>query len=189
MLVAETPEVPALAELRPVIGHLPEYPLVDFVAGAKVLRIETVLNNRLYGRRYIAGDEYTIADMIGYPWTVGWQAQGQDIGEFRYFKRWFDEVSARPPFGAASPSPPVRGRTSTADEAALQPARSARAASPPPERRMAVRPATRMRRSLVDDTLSDIRRTGSRCNYLHQADDRESGTPVHGPTIFLPTPA
>ena len=38
----------------------------------------------------------TIADMISYPWTVNWQGQGQDISEFRYFKRWFDEISARP---------------------------------------------------------------------------------------------
>ena len=59
-------------------------------------RLYGVLNNRLYDRRYIAGDDYTIADMINYPWTVGWQAQGQDIGEFKYFKRWFDELSARP---------------------------------------------------------------------------------------------
>src|SRR5271163_1932246 len=59
-------------------------------------RIYGVLNNRLYDRRYIAGDEYTIADMICYPWTVNWKGQGQDIEEFKYFKRWFDEVSARP---------------------------------------------------------------------------------------------
>ena len=37
-----------------------------------------------------------IADMIAYPWTVHWKAQGQDIEEFKYFKRWFDELSARP---------------------------------------------------------------------------------------------
>ena len=59
-------------------------------------RLYGVLNNRLYDRRYIAGDEYTIADMICYPWTVGWKGQGQDIDEFKYFKRWFDELSARP---------------------------------------------------------------------------------------------
>ena len=59
-------------------------------------RLYGVLNNRLYDRRYLAGDEYTIADMISYPWTVGWEAQGQDIEEFPYFKRWFDELSARP---------------------------------------------------------------------------------------------
>jgi GST-like protein len=59
-------------------------------------RLYGVLNNRLYDRRYIAGDEYTIADMICYPWTVNWKGQGQDIEEFKYFKRWFDELSARP---------------------------------------------------------------------------------------------
>jgi GSH-dependent disulfide-bond oxidoreductase len=59
-------------------------------------RLYGVLNNRLYDRRYLAGDEYTIADMISYPWTVGWKNQGQDIEEFKYFRRWFDELSARP---------------------------------------------------------------------------------------------
>ena len=59
-------------------------------------RLYGVLNNRLYDRRYIAGDEYTIADMISYPWTFGWQAQSQEIEEFKYFKRWFKEVGNRP---------------------------------------------------------------------------------------------
>jgi GST-like protein len=62
----------------------------------EVNRLYGVMNNRLYDRRYLAGDEYTIADMICYPWTVGWQNQGQDIDEFRYFKRWFEEIGARP---------------------------------------------------------------------------------------------
>src|SRR5258707_104335 len=59
-------------------------------------RLYGVLNNRLYRNRYLAGDEYTIADMISYPWTVNWKAQGQDIDEFKYFKRWFDELAERP---------------------------------------------------------------------------------------------
>lgn len=59
-------------------------------------RLYGVLNNRLYDRRYIAGDEYTIADMICYPWSVNWQAQGQDINEFKYFARWLEEVGSRP---------------------------------------------------------------------------------------------
>ncbi len=62
----------------------------------EVNRLYGVMNNRLYDRRFLAGDEYTIADMISYPWTVGWESQGQDINEFRYFKRWFEEVGARP---------------------------------------------------------------------------------------------
>jgi GSH-dependent disulfide-bond oxidoreductase len=59
-------------------------------------RLYGVLNNRLYESKYLAGDEYTIADMISYPWTVNWKAQGQDIEEFRYVKRWQEELAARP---------------------------------------------------------------------------------------------
>jgi GST-like protein len=62
----------------------------------EVHRLYGVLNNRLYDRRFLAGDDYTIADIASYPWTVSWQQQGIDLNEFRYFKRWFDEVSARP---------------------------------------------------------------------------------------------
>ena len=62
----------------------------------EVNRFYGVLNNRLYNQPYICGDDYTIADMICYPWTVNWQGQGQDINEFKYFKRWFDELSERP---------------------------------------------------------------------------------------------
>ena len=59
-------------------------------------RLYGVMNNRLYDRRYLCGDEYTIADMISYPWTVNAEAQGQDIAEFKHFKRWFEEVGNRP---------------------------------------------------------------------------------------------
>ncbi len=62
----------------------------------EVNRLYGVMNNRLYDRRYLAGDAYTIADMVSYPWTVGWESQGQDIAEFPYFKRWFEELAARP---------------------------------------------------------------------------------------------
>jgi GST-like protein len=59
-------------------------------------RLYGVLNNRLYDRRYLAGDDYTIADIISYPWTVNWQGQDQNMGEFPHFKRWFNEISERP---------------------------------------------------------------------------------------------
>ncbi len=62
----------------------------------EVNRLFGVMNNRLYDRRYLAGDDYTIADMISYPWTVKYESYGQDIDEFPYFKRWFEELSARP---------------------------------------------------------------------------------------------
>ena len=59
-------------------------------------RLYGVLNNRLYDRRYLAGDDYSIADMISYPWTASWKLQGIDLDEFKYFKRWHEELSARP---------------------------------------------------------------------------------------------
>jgi GST-like protein len=59
-------------------------------------RLYGVLNNRLYDRQYLAGDEYSIADMISYPWTVNWKGQDQDLDEFPYFKRWFTEIGERP---------------------------------------------------------------------------------------------
>ncbi len=59
-------------------------------------RIYGVLNNRLHDRPYLAGDTYTIADIAAYPWATGWQAQGQDIAEFEYVKRWLDTLAARP---------------------------------------------------------------------------------------------
>ncbi|KAF1067394.1 glutathione S-transferase N-terminal domain-containing protein [Variovorax sp.] len=62
----------------------------------EVHRLYGVLNNRLYDRPYLAGDSYSIADIVSYPWTVGWQQQGIDLDEFRYVRRWFDELSARP---------------------------------------------------------------------------------------------
>jgi GSH-dependent disulfide-bond oxidoreductase len=58
-------------------------------------RLYGVLNNRLYDRRFLAGEEYTIADIVSYPWTVNWKAQDQDINEFPYFKRWFEEIGDR----------------------------------------------------------------------------------------------
>ena len=70
------------------------YPITRFTD--EVNRFYGVLNNQLYNQRYICGGEYTIADMICYPWTVGWEGQGQNIEDFKYFKRWFEELSERP---------------------------------------------------------------------------------------------
>ena len=64
--------------------------------GDEVHRLFGVMNNRLYDRRYLAGETYTIADMISYPWTTSWQMRGIDLDEFKYFKRWFEELSDRP---------------------------------------------------------------------------------------------
>jgi GST-like protein len=58
-------------------------------------RLYGVLDRRLEGRAFIAGD-YSIADMASYPWIVPWEKQGQRLGDFPNLKRWFDVVAARP---------------------------------------------------------------------------------------------
>ena len=62
----------------------------------EVHRLYGVMNNRLYDRRYLAGDSYTIADMACYPWATYWEPQGIDLDEFKYFRRWYEELSERP---------------------------------------------------------------------------------------------
>lgn len=62
----------------------------------EVNRLYGVLDNQLWNQRYVTGDDYTISDMICYPWTVNWERQGQRLDDFPYFKRWFEELSARP---------------------------------------------------------------------------------------------
>lgn len=59
-------------------------------------RLYGVLDRRLEGRRYIAGEDYSIADMASYPWIVPWQRQQQNLDDFPNLKRWFETVRARP---------------------------------------------------------------------------------------------
>ena len=59
-------------------------------------RLYGVLDRRLAGRVYIAGNDYTIADMACYPWIVSWQRQRQNLDDFPNLRRWFETVRARP---------------------------------------------------------------------------------------------
>ncbi|QUT07396.1 glutathione S-transferase N-terminal domain-containing protein [Sphingobium phenoxybenzoativorans] len=59
-------------------------------------RLYGVLNKRLADRAFVAGDEYSIADMASYPWIVPYANQGQDLNDFPHLKRWFEAIAARP---------------------------------------------------------------------------------------------
>src|SRR3546814_10317258 len=54
-------------------------------------RLYGVLNKRLEGRTFICGDDYTIADMMSYPWIVPHERQGQKLEDFPHLKRWRSE--------------------------------------------------------------------------------------------------
>ncbi len=59
-------------------------------------RLYGVLDHRLEGRAFIAGDDYTTADMACYPWIVPWKRQQQNLDDFPALRRWFDAIRARP---------------------------------------------------------------------------------------------
>jgi len=59
-------------------------------------RLFGVLNLGLHNKRYLAAGEYTIADMICYPWTSNYKMLEINLDEFPNVKRWFEELSARP---------------------------------------------------------------------------------------------
>lgn len=57
-------------------------------------RLYGVLDTRLAGREFIAGD-YSIADMACYPWILP-EAQGQDMADFPNLARWHAAIRERP---------------------------------------------------------------------------------------------
>ena len=61
----------------------------------ELTRLYGVLDRRLEGRSFIAGDAYSIADIAIYPWIVPHRAHGQDLALFSNVKRWFESIAAR----------------------------------------------------------------------------------------------
>ena len=58
-------------------------------------RLYGVMDKRIAKRRYMGGDEYSIADMAIFPWLRSWKNQGIDWNDFPNLKGWFDEIGAR----------------------------------------------------------------------------------------------
>ena len=54
------------------------------------------MNLGLFNKRYLAAGEYTIADMICYPWAASWEMRKIDLDEFPNVKRWMEELGSRP---------------------------------------------------------------------------------------------
>ena len=61
----------------------------------EVRRLYGVLDKQLADRSYIAGD-YSIADIITYPWTLLSARYEVDMNEFPDVKRWQETLGARP---------------------------------------------------------------------------------------------
>ena len=71
-----------------------EYAVNRYTNEAK--RLYGVMNKRLAKTRYIAGAQYSIADIAIFPWLRSWKNQGIDWNDYPHLKGWFDEIGARP---------------------------------------------------------------------------------------------
>jgi GST-like protein len=78
-----------------------QYPIDRYAMETK--RQLDVLDRHLADNRYMAGDDYTIADMAIWPWYGG-MVLGQlydaatflSVHEYKHVKRWADAIAARP---------------------------------------------------------------------------------------------
>ena len=59
-------------------------------------RLYRVLEARLAESSFLAGDDFSIADIATYPWIARWEWHEIDWGTLPNVKRWFDELCQRP---------------------------------------------------------------------------------------------
>ncbi len=71
-----------------------EYAINRYSNEAK--RLYGVIDKQLQKSEWLAGDQYTIADIATFPWLRSWQNQGIDWNDYPHAKRWFDTIAARP---------------------------------------------------------------------------------------------
>ncbi len=88
---------PMLGQAHHFRNYVPEkieYAVNRYTNEAK--RLYGVMNKRVAKSKYIAGAEYTIADIAIFPWLRSWKNQGIDWIDYPHLKGWFDEIAARP---------------------------------------------------------------------------------------------
>ncbi|MEM9144584.1 MAG: glutathione binding-like protein [Pseudomonadota bacterium] len=64
--------------------------------GGEYERNLAVLDTRLSNRPFILGNDYTIADMLAFPWAFIAKPLGADLGEFPAVADWRRRIKARP---------------------------------------------------------------------------------------------
>ncbi len=88
---------PMLGQAHHFLGYAPErieYAMNRYKNEAN--RLYGVLEQRLGESKFLACEEYTIADMATMPWLRFPERQGVDIEEYPQVKRWRDGIAARP---------------------------------------------------------------------------------------------
>jgi len=63
---------------------------------AEVARLYGVLDRRLADHAFVAGADFSIADMAIWPWASLWEGQQQTLDDKPNLARWLETVGARP---------------------------------------------------------------------------------------------
>ena len=87
---------PMLGQLWHFVDLTREIPYALERYRKETLRLYGVVERRLAETHYLAGDDYTIADIATWPWLRVHKALGIDAGPFPNVNRWLDEIAARP---------------------------------------------------------------------------------------------
>jgi len=88
---------PMLGQAHHFLGYAPEkieYAMNRYKNEAN--RLYGVVERRLRESKYLACNEYTIADMATVPWLRAPERQGVNIDEYPTLKRWRDAILERP---------------------------------------------------------------------------------------------
>jgi GSH-dependent disulfide-bond oxidoreductase len=59
-------------------------------------RLYGVMDKQLASHPFIAGNQYSIADIAIFPWLRSWKNQGIDWADYPHLKAWFDQIAERP---------------------------------------------------------------------------------------------
>jgi GST-like protein len=62
----------------------------------EVRRLHRVLDKRLSEAEYLAGRDYSMADIITFPWIRNPDRRGIDLADYPHVQRWHDAIAARP---------------------------------------------------------------------------------------------
>jgi GSH-dependent disulfide-bond oxidoreductase len=71
-----------------------EYAINRYTNEAK--RIYGVIDKQLAKHKFIAGSQYSIADIAIFPWLRNWANQGIVMTDYPHLKAWFDKLAERP---------------------------------------------------------------------------------------------
>ena len=93
-----------LCNIGPVFGQFTHFrqlaqPGNDYALtryGNMAMRIYRMVDGRLADRPWLAGDDYSIADMAAYPWMLYVDRHGIEWSRLPNLKRWCDVIGARP---------------------------------------------------------------------------------------------